>query len=67
MKKIILTFLAFSILLISLSACNENATNESAAKLLTEVKTTQYFTDDKIPEEDITKILNAHNCNNGRN
>ena len=33
--------------------------NTEAAALLTEVKTTQYFTDEKVSEEDIQKILSA--------
>ena len=50
---------------LSLSACthnkatNGNTTYDDAAKILTEVKTTQFFTEEKISDEDIEKILSA--------
>lgn len=52
-------------LALSLSACSNNtATNaitpyDDAAKRLTEVKTTQFFTEEKVMDEDIEKILSA--------
>ena len=53
------------LLTLSMSACTNdisvNGTTEydDAAKLLTEVKTTQFFTDEKITDEDVEKILAA--------
>jgi len=54
------------ILALALSGCGdkkatENASPSSAdsAALLTEVKTTQFFTDEKLPDEDVKKILSA--------
>lgn len=53
------------LLALSLSACTDNAatngtaTHDNAAKILTEVKTTQFFTDEKVADEDIEKILSA--------
>lgn len=50
---------------LSISACTNNtSTNDTAkygdaAKILTEVKTIQFFTDEKITDEDIEKILSA--------
>lgn len=52
-------------LVLSLSACTNNtSTNgmakyDDATKVLTEVKTTQFFADEKIADEDIEKILSA--------
>lgn len=48
-----------------LSACTDNTSAnggtayDDAAKILTEVKTTQFFTDEKVADEDIEKILSA--------
>ena len=54
------------ILALALSGCgskkaseNENTANADSTVLLTEVKTTQYFTDEKVSEEDVRKILSA--------
>ena len=45
------------------SACSQKTVEttklEDAAKVLTEVKTTQFFTDEKVNDEDIEKILSA--------
>ena len=41
------------------NAGNSGAGNGDAAAMLTEVKTTQYFTDEKVSEADIQKILSA--------
>ena len=38
---------------------NASPANADSAALLTEVKTTQFFTDEKLPEEDVKKILSA--------
>ncbi len=52
-------------LFLSLSACtNDTVTNstagyEDATKVLTEVKTTQFFMGEKVSDEDIEKILSA--------
>lgn len=52
---------------VSLTACtgttaptNETTRYDDAAKLFTEVKTTQYFTEEKVAEEDIKQILSAN-------
>ena len=53
------------LLAISMTACAGNKASVGttgsgdAAKLLTEVKTTQFFTEEKVAEEDVTKILSA--------
>ena len=50
---------------LSLSACKagtdskSTSDNNDAAKILTEVKTTQFFTDENVANEDIEKILSA--------
>ena len=63
MKRKQLIIAAILLLTVSLSACTSNVdTNTSydaAAKILTEVKTTQFFTEEKIANEDIEKILYA--------
>ena len=53
------------LLALVLSACSNNTsekvetTYDDPAKILTEVKTTQFFTDEKVADEDIEKILSA--------
>ena len=47
-----------------LSACtngtvSEDPVNYDSAKILTEIKTTQFFTDEKVAQEDLEKILAA--------
>ena len=65
MKRKHLVIGAILLLALSLSACTNNtSTNgtdkyDNAAKVLTEVKTTQFFTDEKVADEDIEKILSA--------
>ena len=65
MKRKHLIIGAILLLVLSLSACTNNtATNgtsnyDDAAKLLTEVKTTQFFTEEKVSDEDVEKILSA--------
>lgn len=65
MNKKYLTIVAALLLTFSLSACanpvakNVETEYDDAAKLLTEVKTTQFFTDEKIADEDVEKILSA--------
>ena len=57
--------IAITIIVLSmiLTACSSNTTDKSeitdGAKLLTEVKTTQFFTEEPVPQEDIDKILSA--------
>lgn len=57
---------AVLLLVVSLTACtngtapiSDRTKYEEAAKLLTEVKTTQFFTEEKVAEEDIKQILSA--------
>ena len=56
---------AILLLALSSTACTNNvATNgtgkyDDAAKVLTEVKTTQFFTEEKVADEDAEKILSA--------
>lgn len=65
MKRKYLIIGAILLLAVSLSACTNNVTTngtasyDDAAKVLTEVKTTQFFTEEKIADEDIEKILFA--------
>ena len=64
MKKSNIIFGAGLILILGLCGCTNgknasNVENTDAAALLTEVKTTQYFTDDKVSDEDTKKILSA--------
>lgn len=53
------------VLALSMAACTNKVTTDEAskfddaAKVLTEVKTTQFFTDEKVADEDIEKILSA--------
>ena len=63
MKKIVVLFSAVLLLTVLMTACSDktpvNEAGNDAAVLLTEVKTTQYFTNENVPAEDITKILSA--------
>ena len=65
MKRKHLIVGAILLFALSISACTNNtSTNgtdkyDDAAKVLTEVKTTQFFTDEKVADEDIEKILSA--------
>ena len=61
MKKLSLLLAITAMLALLLSACTGGSTSgaEDAAKLLCEVKTTQFFTDEEIPSGDIEKILSA--------
>ena len=65
MRKKHLIIGAILLLALSLTACTNNATTNStssyddAAKVLTEVKTTQFFTEEKVTDEDVEKILSA--------
>lgn len=65
MKKICLMLALVLVLVISLSACTNNivadgATKYSdAAEVLCEVKTTQFFTEEKVADADVHKILSA--------
>ncbi|MBR5236647.1 MAG: nitroreductase family protein [Clostridia bacterium] len=65
MKRKCLIIGVILLLAISLSACTSNvatsgaASYDDAAKVLTEVKTTQFFTEEKVADEDIEKILSA--------
>ena len=66
MKKTKIIIIAGLILALTLCGCtgketekNDNGEIADAASLLTEVKTTQYFTDETVSEEDINKILSA--------
>ena len=63
-KLLMITAILLSFLLLSACSGNTAETNgvldySDAAKLLTEVKTTQFFTDEKIADEDINEILSA--------
>lgn len=63
-KGLVLGALLASALLLSSCGGNTVATvntagNTDAAKVLTEVKTTQFFTDEKVSDEDMKKILSA--------
>ena len=65
MKRNHLLISSVLLLILSLSACADNAATkdtakaDDTAKILTEVKTTQFFTDEKVTDEDIEKILSA--------
>ncbi len=61
MKRKHLLFGAILLFAVCLTACADNGTANynDAAKVLTEVKTTQFFTDEKVADEDIEKILSA--------
>lgn len=62
MKKAYIVICGILVFVLSLTACgNTIDTNNysEAAKVLTEVKTTQFFTDEKVSDGDIEKILSA--------
>ena len=66
MKNKIALIVTIILSILMLSACSDDAAvtdgasgYTDAAKLLTEVKTTQYFTEEKVSDEDINKILSA--------
>lgn len=65
MKRKHLIVGAILLVALSLSACtNDTSTNgtdkyDDAAKVLTEVKTTHFFIDEKVADEDVEKILSA--------
>ena len=65
MKRKYLIIGAILVLAVSLSACTDNVATsgtsnyDDAAKVLTEVKTTQFFTEEKVADEDVEKILSA--------
>ena len=68
MRKNLFIIVMTLFIALSVSACNKKAETsslsgeakyEDAAKLLTEAKTTQFFTNEKVSEEDIEKILSA--------
>ena len=66
MKRKHLILCAILLLALPLSACKKDSTSanstaeyDDAAKVLTEVKTTQFFTDEKIAADDVEKILAA--------
>ena len=64
-RKNLVTIIALALVLLLTACADKAAVNESAseyidaAKLLTEAKTTQFFTDEKVSEEDVEKILSA--------
>ena len=63
-RKVIIASLVL-LLAVLLTACtmktakNLSADYSEAANLLTQVKTTQFFTDERVSDEDVEKILNA--------
>ena len=58
MKKYLIIGLVLA-LATSMVACTDNTTADDAAKILTEVKTTQFFTNEKVADGDVEKILSA--------
>ena len=58
MKKIY-SILCATLLVCTFSACTANAPATDATTVLTEVKTTQFFTDEKVTDTDMEKILSA--------
>ena len=63
-KLLLISAILLSVLLMSACSGETAGTNgvsdySGAAKLLTEVKTTQFFTEEKVADEDIDKILSA--------
>ena len=58
-KRIISPSLVLALILCGCGAKKPAQENADSAELLTEVKTTQYFTDEKVVEEDVQKILSA--------
>ena len=59
MKRKILAVGMAVLLVGSLTSCSGGKDYKNAAKLLTEVKTTQFFTDEAIAQEDVEQILSA--------
>lgn len=59
MKKFLLVLLSLVISTFIFTSCSSNAKTVSNKDLLITEKTTQYFTDDAVPESDITSIVNA--------
>ena len=64
-KNFIIGLVLVLISAFSLTSCSDSQTTyealtyDDAAKILTEVKTTQFFTDEKVSDGDIEKILSA--------
>ena len=46
-------------MILSLAACMGSSSTSDAAKVLTEAKTTQFFSDEAVSDEDVEKILSA--------
>lgn len=59
MKRISATLLSAAIIATATGCTTDVVENREAADLLTQVKTAQYFTDEKVSDEDIEKILSA--------
>ena len=65
MKKSVFTVCTILIAATAFAGCGKQASNGgtavsgNAAELLTEVKTTQFFTDEKVADGDVEKILSA--------
>ena len=66
MRRTLIVISAILLLIISTTGCSNQKAEISnvneygdAAKLLTEVKTIQFFTDEKVSNEDVEKILSA--------
>ncbi len=72
MKKTILIMLCIGMLSVSLCGCNTKTKTEekTAAELIQDIPTTQYFTDEAVSDEDTEKILlagvNAPSAMNGQ-
>ncbi len=56
MKKSMLTILCIGILFVALCGCDTKK-EQSAAELIQDIPTTQYFTDEAVSDEDTEKIL----------
>ncbi len=69
MKKMMLTILCIGIIFIALCGCDTKK-EQSAAELIQDIPTTQYFTDEAVSDEDAEKILwagvNAPSAMNGQ-
>ncbi len=69
MKKPMLTILCIGILFVALCGCDTKK-EQSAAELIQDIPTTQYFTDEAVSDEDTEKILwagvNAPSAMNGQ-